>query len=246
MLAPHLLSSPSPVVVPAGIPIGRPFQPCGEAEVIPGLVAAALARARKDRRLILLSELRGPFGVPDFVILETDDQTLTARMESGVSPLLNQIDAAIVGSLGAKRPRRLSSVARDLGWPERHLAPRANELCRSGVISQVQPGSFIRLAALKPLGHLAVYEAKVDKWRRGLLQASTYATWADSATLAIARLPRDPAPAVDLATELRVGLIADGSWRLRAERQSLSRAMRLWASEHVVASLLSYQPSPVM
>jgi hypothetical protein len=88
-----------------------------------------------------------------------------------------------------------------------------------------------------------VYEAKVDDWKRGLHQANTYATWADAATLAVGRLPKDRGPALGLAAALNVGLVERDIWRHRAHRQQLPATTRLWASEHVLQSLLYHQPS---
>jgi hypothetical protein len=236
------LRSAGPVVMPKSRPLGRPFQPTIEAELLPGVVLAAVRSARSDRRLIVVPELRGPFGVADVGILETVDGVLAARLELGIVPLLNQLDAAIVSSLHTSRPLQLSSVSRTLGWPEQHLVRRIEGLRRRGAVLQLGSGSYLRPAALMPLGHLAVYEIKVNDWRRGLDQATTYAIWADSATLALTRLPRNSGAVLGLAESRRVGVITDGVWRRRAERQRLAPSVRLWASEFVVASLL-YHPS---
>ncbi len=222
----------------ARIPIGRPFLPTHEAEMIPGLMAAAVRSARRDRRIILVPELHGPCGVVDLGLVETTDETLSARLNLGVPPLLNQLDAAIVGCLAARRPMTLSAVAQALGWPERDLSGRATGLRRRGVIAQLRSGCLVRPEGLKPLGRLSVFEAKVDDWQRGLAQAASYATWSDDATLALQRLPRDSSRALAMASDLRLGLIANGHWERRAEFQRLPRQTRMWASEHVVAALL--------
>lgn len=222
----------------ARTPIGRPFQPTHEAEMIPGLIAAAMRSVHRDRRIIVVPELHGPCGVVDLGLLETTDDILAARLGLGIPPLLNQLDAAIVGCLSARRPLGLATVARSLGWPERDLSGRVTHLRRRGVIAQLRSGCLVRPEGLKPLGHLSVYEAKVNDWKRGFAQAATYATWADDATLALQRLPRDPSRALAMATDLRLGLIADGHWERRAEVQRLPRKTRMWASEHLVAALL--------
>ena len=221
----------------ARTPIGRPFQPTHEAEMIPGLIAAALQSARRDRRIIVLPELQGPCGVADLGLLETTDEDVSARLGLGMPPLLNQIDAAIVGCLAARRPTALSTVAQALGWPERDLHGRATQLRRRGVIAQLRSGCFVRPEGLEPLGRLSVFEAKISDWKQGFSQAATYATWADDATLGLQRLPQDPSRVLAMATDLRLGLIADGSWKRRALIQRLPRQTRMWASEHVVAAL---------
>ncbi len=221
----------------ARLPIGRPFEPTRERHLLPGVRSAALAVSRKDRRIILLPELQGPYGVVDLALLETDDAVLADRLALGVPPLLNQLDAAIVASLAVLQPRSLSTIACRLHWPERHLVTRIEQLRRIGAVERLPSGCFVRPNGLQPLGHLSAYEAKVTDWRRGLYQAATYATWADESTLAAGRLPRDPSRALAMAAELRLGVIADGVWWRRAERQQLLPQTRLWASEYVVASL---------
>ena len=185
----------------------------------------------------MLPELQGPYGVVDLALLETDDAVLADRLALGVPPLLNQLDAAIVASLAVLQPRSLSTIACRLHWPERHLVTRIEQLRRIGAVERLPSGCFVRPNGLQPLGHLSAYEAKVTDWRRGLYQAATYATWADESTLAAGRLPRDPSRALAMAAELRLGVIADGVWWRRAERQQLLPQTRLWASEYVVASL---------
>lgn len=205
--------------------------------MIPGLMAAAVRTARRDGRIIVVPELRGPCGVADFGIVETTDENLAARLGLGMPPLLNQVDAAIVGFLGPRRPTALSTIAQALGWPERDLYGRATQLRRRGVIAQLPSGCFVRPKGLEPLGRLSVYEAKVTDWKQGFSQAAIYATWADVATLGLQRLPRDPSPVLAMATDLRLGLISGGSWERRPVIQRLPRQTRLWASEHVVAAL---------
>lgn len=219
-------------------PIGRPFQPTSELELIPDLVAAALKLARRASRIVVVPELRGPYGVADVAVLETTDEVLSARLALGIPPLLNQLDAAIVGAIHAHRSTDIAALARELGWMERHLTLNVASLIRRGVITRRRTGALVKPPALVPMGRLSVYEAKVDNWRRGFDQTSTYATWADRATLALRRLPRDSAPVVDAAARLQVGLIADGVWKHHPGVQPLSRQTRFWASEHVLAALL--------
>ena len=219
-------------------PIGRPFEPIAEAELIPGLIATAIRRAFRGSRTVVVPELRGPYGVVDLAVLETTDELLAARSALGIPPVLNQLDAAIIGVLNAKRATTLYMVACRLGWVERHIAEHVDTLVRRGTITRMRSGALVRPAGLEPLGRMSVYEAKVRDWRRGLDQASTYATWADRATLAVGQLPRDVSQILDAAEKLRLGLIAEGKWRLAPTPQVLSRQTRFWASEHLYAALL--------
>lgn len=228
-------------------PIGRPFRPTVEAEILPGLVRAALLRAHRARRIIVVPEFRGPYGVADVAILETTDERVAARLALGIPPLLNQLDAAIVSVLHVHRPTSGAVVARELGCQERHLAARLTCLIRAGGIFRLAAGTYVRSEGLVPLGHVSVYEAKVDDWRRGFDQAATYATWADEATLALGRLPRDSGGVLDAAVRHQLGLMVDGVWRRDPVHQRLPPRTRLWTSEHLLAALAGlYQASPVM
>lgn len=220
------------------LPIGRPFEPIAEADLIPGLIATAIRRAGRASRTVVVPELRGPYGVVDLAVLETRDELLAARSALGMPPVLNQLDAAIIGVLDARRASTVTMVADRLGWVERHIVGHIDTLVRHGIITRRRSGALVRPAGLEPLGQMSVYEAKVRDWRRGLNQASTYATWADRATLALGRLPRDVGQLLDAAEKLSLGLIAEGKWRRAPTPQVLSRQTRFWASEHLYAALL--------
>jgi hypothetical protein len=227
--------------------VGRPFAPRQEAAIVPGLLRAAMGACQNDRRLFVIPEFHGPYGVADIATLETTDEALEGRHRLGIAPLLNQGDAAIVGCLPKRHSLHISTVSRVLGWQERHVAARVSVLCRRGILVQARSGSIARPVALTPLGRLSTYEAKVSDWQRGLIQASTYATWADRGALAIGRLPRDRTAVLSLAAELRLGLIVDGEWELAAADQRLKPQTRLWASEHAVAALaFGHHPSPAI
>ena len=159
--------------------LGRPFQPKGEALLIPQALEAALRRGSRAARLVVIPEFRGPYGVADLAVLSTTDGAIAERLALDLDPLVNQLDAAIVGTLAPRRTLRISTLARELEWPERHLTPRIAALVRRGAVTQSRSGALARHAALEPLGDLSVYEAKTTDWRRGLDQAATYATWAN-------------------------------------------------------------------
>ena len=221
---------------PASPVIGRPFAPKAEAELMPGIVAAALTIIRRGCRVHLLPELRGPHGVADLVVLQARDSVLANRLATGVPPLLNQLDAAIVATLAPREPKTLYEVSLELRCEERHLAPRVERLRRIGAIGITGMG-FVRPAALAPLGRLYAFEAKVTDWKKGCLQAADYAAWADSATFATGRLPRDRSAVLELATTLRLGVIEDRTWVRQPELEAPTAPMRLWASEHALAAL---------
>ncbi len=125
---------------------------------------------------------------------------------------------------------RRAQVGRDVGQR------RVRQLVRQGALLE-QQGQLQRPEELRPIGRLYALEAKTDDWSGGLGQAVRYGSWADAAGVVVAKLPRDPSRAVAQASGLGIGLALGTRWLVRPRVRRLEEARRLWASEHVVASL---------
>jgi hypothetical protein len=184
-------------------------------------------------------------GVPDLLVIIGGQRRIDQRLGSGIAPLLSEMDAALVASLSPARPASASQVAASLGWDEGVVRRRARRLRSLDVLSERRSG-WVRNPMVGYSGSIHVIEAKVRDWNRGLEQSLLYATWCDSVTLAMGRLPRDAGPAVSRAAGLGVGLVSSGQWHCRPRRRSHSHATRQWAHEHVIAALGGHQPSPAM
>jgi hypothetical protein len=216
---------------------GRPFAPVAEAVLGPSLLllASGLPGAT-THGVVAVTEVPGPFGVADLVALVGRADVTAGRLGCGVPPLLNEADAAIVATLSATRPLRAETIASRLAWSAALVERRLPSLKRLGAVARRGNG-WVSHPALLPLGRMHAFEAKVNDWRRGLSQACTYAAWADSASVVVARAPRTWAE-FDAAIGCDgLGCAVGSSWRRRPRLRQHATERRLWASEHLVAAL---------
>lgn len=225
---------------------GRPFQPVQEAELhrdLPALVRSLPGAVRHGA--LLIAEAPGPFGVPDLLVLVGGQRQIDQRLASGLAPILSEMDAGLVAQLSAHRPASVSDLALVLGWTEDAVRRRARRLAGLEVVAD-RPSGLVRHPMVGFGGSIHAIEAKVNDWNRGIDQSLLYATWCDSVTLSVGRLPRDFTPAVVRAARLRLGLVGSGRWLCRPGRRSHPRSVKQWAHEHVVAALWDHQPSPAI
>jgi len=221
---------------------GRRFEPIHELELEPDALNAARSLPGAHRGLVVLREMTGPYGVPDLVAVVGPPSLLKQRRRLSVPPLLNQVDAGVVAAASPRAGRRVETLAHRVGWPEESVRRRLPGLVKTGALVPNGPESFIRQAALQPVGRLYAIETKVKDWRRALRQARTYTLWCDSYVLVMPSLSSGSRSA--LLTEVAddgAGLIIDGAWIKRPLLGKRSPAQRLWGSEHLVAAL--HEPS---
>jgi hypothetical protein len=220
---------------------GRRFEPVAEAQLaihIECLVASLPAAQR--RGVLLISEVAGPFGIPDFVALVPDPDRLPARLDARFPPLLSEAATAIAVAVSARRRTSTEAVAVRVGLPRRVVRERLAALRQVGAVFGDDQSGWLRHEALAPIGRTHVFEAKVSDWRKGFSQAVTYAAWGDSATVVLARAPETWRQS---GTSDWIGLAIGPKWRRRPVVRRHSPARRLWASEHIVAALTAYHPS---
>jgi hypothetical protein len=216
---------------------GRRFQPLDELALLDAAKAAAAELPGADAGLLGLTELHAPFGVPDLTVVVGDSSIRKARLRLRVPVLLNEIDAGIVAVTSSDRPSSRRQIAARLGWPDASIERRLPSLVRSRALREVLPERFVRPAALEPIGTVYAIELKIDDWRRALVQCRTYRTWADSYVLVMQRV--SDSSTSELREKVRRdggGLIVGSQWLIRPRVGKLSRARRLWTSEHIVAA----------
>lgn len=193
---------------------------------------------------MIVREMSGPFGIPDFTAFIGARSTVADRLALAVPPLTNEIDAAIVGMAHVRSPRSHIALSRALGWPEDTIARRIRGLVRSGALQLHESGGYTRPSALRPLGRVYAVETKVNDRAGALRQAKRYKLWADAYVLVMGELSeRASADLLASVTKDRGGLMVGGRWLRRPALGSLTAPRRLWASEHLVAALTDYQPS---
>jgi hypothetical protein len=218
---------------------GRRFSPIAEAELEPDALRAIRGLPGAYRDVAVFRELTGPFGIPDFLAVVGSRATLQRRIELGVPPLINEIDAGIVSQASPKAARRTETLAKQLGWSVGSVERRLPGLLRSGALCEVSAASYVRPAALAPIGRLYAIETKVRDFSRALRQARTYAVWCDNYVIVMPRLSAASlASAQDLVAGDGGGLVVGGKWIKRVGRRRLAPSRRLWGSEHVVAAAM--------
>jgi hypothetical protein len=217
---------------------GRRFQPVKEQALEETALRASAALPGAGDGLLVLREVVGPLGIPDLVAVVGSPLAVYQRRKLGVPPLLNEIDAAMVGAASPRAPRRIETLARRLGWPVTTLARRMPDLLRSGALIETNSGVVVRPEALQPIGRLYAVETKVSDWRRAVRQGRAYQLWCDAYIVVMESLSSGPLSALVAATaEDGAGVVIGGRWLSRPKVRSRQEWRRLWGSEHVVAAL---------
>ena len=226
------------VLVHAGRPrAGRRFEPVHEAGLLTDATAAAQSLPGAHRGLRVILESAGPFGVPDVLAVVGPLNLLEDRLALDVPPLLNQVDAGVVAAAAPKAPRSVETLARRVGWPVETVSRRMPGLIRSEALMRSGPRSFVRPAALRPVGRLYALETKVKDWRKALRQARAYSAWCDGYVIVMPALgPGSLAGVVEGVSGDGGGLMVAGKWVRRPRLATRSAAQRLWGSEHVIAA----------
>jgi hypothetical protein len=217
---------------------GRRFQPVQELSLERVALRACSALPGAQRGLIVIKEVVGPFGIPDLVAVVGSPSLVAERRKLGVPPLLNEIDAAIVGAASPRAPRRIETIARRLNWPIDILTPRLPQLLATCALIEVSPCVVVRPEALRPVGRIYAVETKVADWRRAVRQGRMYQLWCDTYLVVMDTLGSAALEALVVASEEDgAGVVVDGQWRRRARIRPRPEWRRLWGSEHVIAAL---------
>jgi hypothetical protein len=217
---------------------GRRFEPVAERSLQADAVQAMETLRRSSSEVWMLSEVAGPVGVADFVAVIGPEQALAERFALGVPPLLNEADAGIVSAASARVGRTVEQIAARLEWSPATVERRLATLLRIGALRETRAGTFIRPAALRPLGRLIAVETKMRDWRRALRQAHRYRLWCDNYVIVMPELAngaRDGARAAVRADG--GGLFVSARWVLRPRGRAAPDHRRLWGSEYVAAAM---------
>jgi hypothetical protein len=217
---------------------GRRFEPIKERELEPDALRAARGLPGAVRGLLVVREVVGPFGIPDLVAVVGPPDVLRRRLAVGVAPLLNEVDAGVVGAAAPIVPRDVQTLAQCLGWSVDTVSRRVPALVRSGALLEARQGLYTRPADLRPVGRLYALETKVSKWRRAIEQGRSYQLWCDAYIVVTASL--GSVPVEDLMSEASqddAGVMVAGRWLARPRVRRRPARHRLWGSEHVVAAI---------
>lgn len=216
---------------------GRRFEPVQERELHGTAVSACASLPGTHRGLTVVSEMAGPFGVPDFTALVGDSSRLVRRRALGIGPVTNDVDAGIVAVLSSSLGRTEAWIASRLGWPVSTVHRRIPGLLRTQAINEVRPGRYVRHPGLGPIGRLYAVEAKINDWTSALRQVRTYRVWADSYVLVMGKLSMQilaklsPEVARDAG-----GLVVNSEWLIRPRLGRVAPYRRLQAAEYFAAA----------
>jgi len=226
---------------------GRLFEAVQEAGLYPAALDAARSLPGASAGVLVVPEMYGPLGVPDFLVMVGGDKILKRRLEAGIPPILGEMDCAVISSLYTARPRSAKAIAASLGWGEDNVVARLQQLKKTGAVSEASAGLFLRHGSLSSGGTLYAIEVKVRDWAQAVRQSRGYRTWANNYVVVLGPIGEQARRAVvaEVAAD-QAGLFIDGTWIRKPSRRSPEPLRGLMGFEHLVASLEGYQPSPAM
>jgi hypothetical protein len=218
------------------------FRPVAEANLMASMLELAAGLRGAQEGVLALSELKGPFGVADLLVVVGPHEALQSRLATGVPPLLNEIDVLIAGALAQGRGLTVDQLAARTRVSGQVIKRRLAGLRRLRAVQKIR-GVWHGDSRLMPVGRLFAFEAKTDDWRQGLDQACRYQLWTHAAILVMGRLPNQPEALFSRIADRGLGLASPAGWMARPRLQQRDPGRALWGSEHVVAGLLGRRPS---
>jgi hypothetical protein len=226
---------------------GRMFAPIGERELELATRRALRSLPGIENGVVALREAAGPFGVPDVLAVVGDRAPYRARLRLPIPPILNEIDAAIVGSLGSRAGLTRADLAARVGWDESTLSRRLPALLRLGAVIETKSGRLRRPAELASIGSIYAIEAKIRDWRRALVQCRTYRLWTNNYVLVLGPLSSSPTASVLHEVRKDRGGLVVGDASLRPpSRRRLSAQRQFWGSEYAVAAMTAGVTKPTL
>lgn len=218
---------------------GKRFAPNQETQLHETALSAAASLPAAHKGLVVIDEVAGPLGVPDFVAIVGPAERLDRRKSLGIPPLLHEIDAAIVGAASPKAPRSAETLSRILGWPQTTIERRLGALQTIGALVRTPRFAYLRPEGLSPIGNLYAIEAKVNAWNRAVQQGRMYRVWCDSYVLVMGDLSLPTETKLLEATERDgAGIVVNGKWRRKPRITKRPDWKRLLGSEHAFAALV--------
>lgn len=188
---------------------------------------------------MVIREMAGPFGVPDFLAVTGPSGLVEARFSLEVPPLLNEIDAGIASAASATVARTSQAFAGRLGWSGATVERRLPHLLRCGALLEQRSGQFVRPASLLPVGRLTAIETKVTNSRRAIRQGRIYRLWCETYVIVMPQISVGSLDELLAAVDAdRAGLMIAGRWLRRPRQRRSGRAHAMWGSEHLVAAVV--------
>lgn len=221
---------------------GRRFEAIDERSLHEQAVAAASSLPGAAAGVLLIPEMTGPIGIPDFLAVVGGRERIAQRVASGIPAITGELECAILACLFPRRPRKASSIATELQLADSYVQGKLTALARVGAVIPVG-GSYTRAAALTPGGTLYAIEAKLKDWRRGVRQARGYRTWVNNYVLVMGHVTeRSRASLLNELGSDKAGLYLDNGWIARPSPVPQPRRRRHLAFEYLAAALMDSSP----
>lgn len=217
---------------------GRRFEPKNELLLLPAAIRAAERRLMGPaKRLWFVTEMKAPYGIPDLVAILGSEEQFERRRLCNVPPLLNQVDAGIVASIGS-RASTIEEICARTGWEPSTIARRLPGLLKTEAATVNRAGSVLRNPAITLWGKATAVEMKINDWKRALGQCRKYLSWAETYLLVMDQAPTDRSSEFVCGIRSdRAGLVVDERWIIRPRPKAQTPQRRLWTCEHALSAL---------
>lgn len=223
---------------------GHHFEPVQERDLYSLAAKAAQTLPGAKGGVVLVSEMPGPLGQPDFVVLLGGNDWISKRRSAGVGPQLGQAECTVLAALYEKRPLKLETLSRRLDWSVESLQPILSKLVRQGAVDITSTGSYRLVSGMMPSGHLVAFEAKVKDWHRAIVQGRAYRTWADNYVVLLGEVGETAmGRAIEAVADDGAGLFNETGWSVYPKPRKAVAARRLWGFEYLLAAVGGLDPS---
>lgn len=214
------------------------FVPVQERELRQAVERLAEKFAEANGGGLLVSEMSGPYGRADFVLVKLDEEAMRRRSESTLRPLRVMSEARLIASLSHRYARGVAEISQRSGLPPRSVWRVATALAREGHVAIARDERILRHRAVQPIATTAAFEAKVSDWRRALEQARKYSLWNRWTTVVM-----ESASSVDIlaqeARRFRIGIALSDKLVVPPRPRMVTSDLRLLASEQIFSQIPS-------
>lgn len=221
---------------------GRRFEAIDERLLHEQALIAASSLPGSAAGVLVVPEMTGPIGIPDFVAVVGGRDRIARRIDSGIPPITSELDCAIIACLFPRQSRSAQSVAAELELAETYVEGKLAALARVGAVHLVRE-SYTRADALTPGGTFYAIEAKLRDWRRAVRQARRYRTWASNYVLVMGTVAeRSREQLLETLGSDQAGLYLNNRWTTRPKRLTPPSRRRHLAFEYLAAALTDASP----
>ena len=217
---------------------GRRFEPVHEMALYPDALRAVSTLPGASSGVIVVPEMTGPIGIPDFLAVVGGRKQIASRISSGIPPITSELDVQLISRLHVSRPKRLETLVKESFMSEGAAKSRLRKLQQIGAAREIKPMLFVRSPDLTPGGRLYAIETKVRDYKRAIRQARGYRTWTSNYVIILGALGEKALAGATLETVVdRAGLMVDGQWIRKPVAEHKNSQRTFLAFEYLAAAL---------